>query len=702
MTASSIHEKGFRQLLDAIGVAMLVIDERSNVVALNPEAERLFGWSEAEMLDQPLNRVIPRRYQKMIEWHLKTGGEPPHVPPEAVKVSLFAQRRDGTEFPVEFSRSLLGSGGDALNLATIRDLTKRRRAQENLFRKKEQAFVTLSSIADAIITTDLTGTVTYLNPMAERLTGWRISEAMGQPVNTILSLISEATRQSIESIPPRVLREDRTLDLADGVLLLRRDGTEVAIGDSAAPIRDRNGITKGVVIVFHDVTERRRVVRALSHEATHDSITGLINRQGFERRLARLLAEVAADGKEHALCYMDLDRFKLVNDVCGHEAGDTLLRMVGELLNDRLRSHDTIGRLGGDEFGILLEHCSLSKAEEIANSIQKSIEEFKYVWEGRDFTLGASIGVVPITASSGRVADAMRAVDNACYEAKEAGGNRVHLGPAVAPGVHPDVETRQIARLTRAVDEGRFQLYAQPIVPLAEQSPARPWCEILLRLPNKRGGVEAPASFLPQAERYQLLPAIDRWVIRQTVALLAEWRRKNQERELPLCSINLSVSSVHDPELIPTVRERLAEHRLPADTLGFEVNEAAALENVAQLVRFIAEARSINCEVGLDDFGNGLTSFAHLKALPVDYIKIGGHYVRGSVEDPVYGTVVSAVNQIGRIMGIATIAEEVENETILQTLQGIGVGYAQGHAVGPPVPLMDTEGNVNPHFGAIA
>jgi Amt family ammonium transporter len=296
----------------------------------------------------------------------------------------------------------------------------------------------------------------------------------------------------------------------------------------------------------------------------------------------------------------------------------------------------------------------------------------------------------------------MRAVDNACYEAKEAGGNRVHLGPAVAPGVHPDVETRQIARLTRAVDEGRFQLYAQPIVPLAEQSPARPWCEILLRLPNKRGGVEAPASFLPQAERYQLLPAIDRWVIRQTVALLAEWRRKNQERELPLCSINLSVSSVHDPELIPTVRERLAEHRLPADTLGFEVNEAAALENVAQLVRFIAEARSINCEVGLDDFGNGLTSFAHLKALPVDYIKIGGHYVRGSVEDPVYGTVVSAVNQIGRIMGIATIAEEVENETILQTLQGIGVGYAQGHAVGPPVPLMDTEGNVNPHFGAIA
>ncbi|HSM16617.1 MAG TPA: EAL domain-containing protein [Gemmatimonadales bacterium] len=688
-----LQEKGFRQLLDASADALLVVDLQGCMVAVNLEAQQLFGWTEAELLGEPLNRVIPPRFQQLTESQLLGDSETPGTPPKGGPVSLFARRRDGTEFPIEFTRSPLGPG--SLTLVTIRDLTKWRRAQDTLFRDKEQAFVTLASIADAIITTDMAGTITYLNPMAERLSGWRTTEALGQPLGTVLPLFSEATRQPIESIPARCLLAGRAVDLVDGVLLLRRDGTEVAIGDSAAPLRDRNGATTGVVLVFHDVTERRRAVRTLTHDATHDSLTGLISRQAFEQRLARVLSSSADGPAEHVLCYLDLDRFKLVNDSCGHEAGDDLLKRIASLLAGRLRSHDTIARLGGDEFGILLEHCSLAKAEEIAGNLLQAVATFRFVWGETSFSLGASIGVVPITAAtSGLTADVLRAADTACYAAKNAGGNRVHLGLEAAPGVQEQVETPRITRLARAVDENLFQLYAQAIVPLALQRPGRPRCEVLLCLPDERGGVETPDVFLPQAERYRLIPAIDRWVVRQTVALLGQWHRDHPECELPLCSINLSASSLHDADLITAVREYLTQHQLPPEALCFEIAEPAALGNFGQLVRLISEIRSAGLGVGLEDFGGGLTSFANLKALPVDYVKIGGHYVRGVVDDPVYGTLVSTVNQIGRIMGITTIADEVESETVLQQLRALGVDYAQGHAVAPPAPLVDAEGVV--------
>ncbi len=690
-----VQEKGFRELLDATPDAMVVVDPRGDIVALNREAERLFGWTEAELLGQPLNQLIPTRFQQVAEGQHVSNAEP-EIPPWGVPISLFVQRKDRSEFPVELNRSPLGPGNDALVLVTIRDLTKWRRAQETLFREKEQASVTLASIADAVITTDVAGTITYLNPTAERLTGWRTTEALGQPLATVLALISDSTRQPIESIPDRCLRAGRAVDLADGVLLLRRDGTEVPVGDSAAPLRDRNGATIGVVLVFHDVTERRRTASILSHEATHDALTGLVGRKEFERRVARVLAEVSAGGAEYALCYLDLDRFKIVNDTSGHEAGDNLLRAIGRLLSGRLRSQDTVGRLGGDEFGVLLEHCPLAKAEEIARGFQRAIEELRFVWGQQTFSLGVSIGVVPITAASGRTADVLRAADDSSYAAKDAGGNRVHVArPEAASGVEqPHVQSRRITRLTRAVEEGGFQLYAQAIVPLTAARLARPRCEILLRLPDERGGVETPDSFLPQAERHRLMPAIDRWVVRQTVALLGEWHRDHPECELPLCSINLSVSSLDDAELIHSVREYLAHHRLPPEALCFEIAEAAALGNFAQLVRLISELRATGCGVGLDDFGNGLTSFAHLKALSVDFVKIGGHYVRGVIADPVYGTLVSTVSEIGRIMGVTTIAEEVESETILQKLRALGVEYAQGHAVAPPAPLADAAGEV--------
>jgi diguanylate cyclase (GGDEF)-like protein/PAS domain S-box-containing protein len=694
VTTHPLKEEGFRQLLDAAPDAMAVVDPRGNVLVVNRKFEQLFGWGEAELLGEPLSRLFPARFRPAAEAQDVSARADPKVPVQDATVSLFGLRRDGREFPAEFSRSPVGERYEAPALVTIRDLSKWRLAQETLFREKEQAFVTLASIADAVITTDLAGRITYLNPTAERLTGWRTTEGLGQPLDSVLTLISEATRQAIESIPVRCLREGRAVDLADGVLMLRRDGTEVAVGDSAAPLRDRNGVTIGVVLVFHDVSEKRRTSRILSYEATHDALTGLVSRREFERRLTLAIAEAAPGAAEHALCYLDLDQFKLVNDVCGHEAGDDLLRTIAGLLVDRLRNCDTVGRLGGDEFGVLLDHCTLPKAQEIAAGLVEAIGTRDYVSEAKGFSVRASVGLVPVTAAAGRAADLLRVADDACFAAKDSGGDRVQVGRSeTAPGVQQPAESRRIARLLRAVEEGQFQLYAQPIARLADEGPARPRCEILLRLPDGHGGMESADLFLAQAERHRMIPAIDRWVVRQTIGLVAQWHRDHPECELPVCSINLSVSSLNDADLVPVVRELLAEHRLPPDALCFEITEAAALGSFAQLVRLISELREVGCGIGLDDFGSGLTSFAHLKALTVDFVKIGGHYVRGVVEDPVYGTLVTAVNEIGRIMGIATIADEVETEPILDRLRALGVGFAQGHIVGPPVPLVHAEGS---------
>ena len=434
MILNAAQPTEFRQLLDAAADAMLVMDARGNVVALNPEAERLFGWTEAELLGTPVDRVIAPPFQRATRSQQPATNGDSGISKSA-PISLFVRRKDGTEFPAEYNSSPLDSGEDSLVLVTIRDLTRWRRARDTHFREKEQASETLASIADAVVATDLTETITYLNPTAERLTGWRTSEALGQPLSTVLTLVFEATRQPVESVAAWCLHEGRAVDLAHGVLLLRRDGTEVAIEDSAAPLRDRNGATIGVVLVFRDVTESRRQTRRLSHEATHDSLTGLISRQEFEQRLARVL-ESASGMSPHALCYLDLDRFKVVNDTCGHEAGDHLLRTISGLLAGRLRSRDTVGRLGGDEFGILLEHCSLDKAQDIAGGLVSAIEDLRYLWGERSFSLGASIGVVPITASDGRAADVLRAADHACYAAKNAGGSRVHLAQESDGGDH--------------------------------------------------------------------------------------------------------------------------------------------------------------------------------------------------------------------------------------------------------------------------
>lgn len=674
---------------------MVILDWHGRVTALNPEAERFFGWTEESLIGEPMSRFIPARFQPLLASDLQPYGGGPALASTGAPVSCFARRRDGSEFPVELSRRPLGDAADAQSLVTLRDLTQWRRAQETRSRNNEQASATLESIGDSVITTDASGVITYLNPVAERLTGWTAEDARGQSLDTVLTLISEANRQPVANTAARCLEEGRSVDLENGVLLLRRDGTEVPIGDSAAPVRDVSGRTVGVVLVIQDESEKRRVGHRLSYEATHDALTGLINRREFERRLARVATDVAGAGSEHALLCVDLDRFKVINDTCGHDAGDALLRLLGPLLSGLLRKRDTLARLGGDEFGVLLENCPLVEAERIAENLRNGVEAFRFEWSGQTFSIGASIGLIRVTAEDGGVEAVLRAADVACYTAKEGGGNRVHLERDGRDSADMSrARARRVTRLARAVDEGQFQLYAQSIIPLQPDLPARHRLEVLLRLPGEGGRVQAAADFLPQAGRYNLMPLIDRWVVRETIALLGQWHREHPDAELPVCSINLSASALADDTLVPVLEQQLTRYGLPSETLCFEITESAALADFARTVRFLSAIRTTGCGMALEDFGSGVTSFTYLKALPVDFLKIGGHFVREVVKDPVYGSIVSAVDQIGRSMGIFTIAKQVGSARVLRKLKTLGVGYAQGHAVIPPVPLTDADGRV--------
>ncbi|MBS1241890.1 MAG: diguanylate cyclase/phosphodiesterase with sensor(s), partial [Gemmatimonadetes bacterium] len=390
-----------------------------------PEAERFFGWTESELLGEPLSRLITTRLTWLLDPDAAASGGSSAAGTRGGATSYTARRQDGSECPVELVRRPLGPDSDAQVLVTLRDLTRGPHAQASRTRNNEQARTILAAIGDAVITTDATGMVTYLNPVAERLTGWALRDGRGQSLDVVLPLIAEATRQPVANTTVRCLAEGRSIDLQDGVLLLRRDGTEVPIGDSAAPFRDRTGGTVGVVLVIQDESEKRRIGHRLSYEAAHDPLTGLINRREFERRLARVVSDLTVARSEHVVLCLDLDRFKVVNDTCGHEAGDTLLRDLCALLSRHMRKRDTLARLGGDEFAVLLENCPLVEAERIAESLRAVVEQFRFERDGHAFWLGVSIGLIPVTADSGGVPAVLQAADAACYEAKSRGGNRV-------------------------------------------------------------------------------------------------------------------------------------------------------------------------------------------------------------------------------------------------------------------------------------
>jgi len=565
-------------------------------------------------------------------------------------------------------------------------LTKVRQTANTLFRQKELAEVTLHSIGDAVITTDGAARVEYLNPVAEQLTGWTTQDAHGVPLSKVCVLIDGLTREPEPNPVERCLRECRVVGLASNVVLVGRDGKEYLIEDSAAPIRDREGNIVGAVMVFYDVTQMRHTPHLLSYHATHDALTGLVNRREFERRLADLLVRARNLGQEHAFCYIDLDQFKVINDTCGHAVGDKLLRQLTYLLQEGMRESDTLARLGGDEFGVLLENCPLDRALEIAESLRQVVKDFRFTWEGHPFDLGASIGLVLIDADSVSIEELMSEADAACYAAKEKGRNRVQVfRPGNLELARRHGEMQWVSRISHALEENRFVLYGQAITPLDGKLERH--CEILLRLLDEEGKLVPPLDFIPAAERYNLMSAIDRWVISNGLAIIGQHLREHLGQPGEVFCINLSGASLGEENLGHFISEQLALHQVPPHLICFEITETAAVANLDQAAALIKVLKAKGCRFALDDFGSGLSSFRYLKLLPVDYLKIDGAFVKDMVDDPVDYAMVQAINTVGHVMVIKTIAEYVENDAILGKLRELGVDYAQGYGIHKPCPM---------------
>lgn len=566
------------------------------------------------------------------------------------------------------------------------DITERKLYEEALFREKERAQITLRSIGDGVITADGAGNVEYINPVAEELTGWSVDDAAGKPIDDVFRSFHEETCEPLENPVSVSMRRNRSIKSVRPTLLIRRDGNELYIESTASPIRNGEGDANGGVLVFHDVSESRELNRRLSYHASHDILTGLVNRAEFENRLERALRSAKAKETSYALCYLDLDQFKIVNDSCGHQAGDALLGQLGALLKSKIRWRDTIARLGGDEFGILLESCNLDQAMAAAEQLRVAVSDLKFQWDERNFRVSTSIGVVPITYGNDDVAGLLSAADSACATAKEAGGNRIHTFKENDIEIQRRRREQQwAARINNALEDNRFELFRQMIQPLQETDGGSHY-ELLLRMRDEGGQVIKPGLFIEAAERFSLTPRIDRWVIKNAFRWLVS---EADEREcLALCSINLSGQSVGDDKFLPYVVEQFRRSGLDATKICFEITETAAIASYAQANRFINALRELGCKFALDDFGTGLSSFSYLKHFPVDFLKIDGSFVKEILHDPIDREMVRSINELGHLTGKQTIAEFAENEEIITMLTGMGIDYAQGYGVSEPKRII--------------
>jgi diguanylate cyclase (GGDEF)-like protein/PAS domain S-box-containing protein len=677
-------EARFRALFDNVVDGVYQVTPAGEIVSMNPALVRMLGYDDAKELGRQSVAhlfVEPKERERLVA-ELKTYGR-------VRNFEYRLRRRDGREIvAVENSRVVSDAHGRELYYeGTVTDITQRKAAERALFNEKERAQVTLQSIGDAVVTTDEVGNIEYLNPIAEQLTGWERRDAEGLPIGDVVRLSDESTGDDVENPVLRCLAEGRVVQLADNVVLTSRDGAAVAIQDSAAPIQDRNGVVVGAVMVFHDVSRERQLHRKLAYFASHDSLTGFINRREFEERLSAVLRAVQKDpARSSAVLYMDLDQFKVVNDTCGHAAGDLLLRQLAELLRARVPRNGVLARLGGDEFAVLLVDCSLADAGEIAEHVRAATAAFRFMWQNSAMQVGVSIGIVAVEAASDSVGSVMSSADVACYVAKDLGRNRIHVYEE-RDAAERHQEMQWVARINRALEDERFELFFQPIVPIDPNLNAWPHYELLLRMRDERGEIVMPSAFIPAAERYNLMPMLDGWVVRQTLETLVY--RGDSENDPYTLSINLSGTTLNDARFLDYLLEKLTAAAIPPAALCFEITETAAIANLAKVVAFMRALKARGCRFSLDDFGTGLSSLTYLKNLPVDYVKIDGHFVRNVMRDPADECVVEAIARMARAFNIQAIAERVESREVMKRLGELGVGFAQGFFVAVPQPISE-------------
>ncbi len=559
-------------------------------------------------------------------------------------------------------------------------------------REKEYANIVLASVREGVIITDRLGRITRINQAAQRLSQFSRRRAEHSFFSEVITLVDGVSRKPIENPVKQVLRRKERVRLEKRTTMINVSGALIAIDAVASPLHDKNNRVAGMVFVFKDVTASFEMTRQISFHEMQDTLTGLYNRSKFKERLEGLIKETQGTGRQHALCYCDLDKFKVINDTCGHLAGDQLLKQVATVLSGKVRQTDIAARLGGDEFGILLVDCPHVKANEVAGNLCKSVHEIRFAWNDKPFSVSVSIGVVGVDASNGNVEALVSAADGSCYLAKEKGGNRTHLH------FDDDKELLQrqgemhfISRITSAIENDSFRLYAQPIVPLVDgkQAAFPTWYEILIRMMEDGGKVISPVQFLPAAERYDMMPAIDRWVFSAFFSFFERQCAACRETSALHFDLNVSGTSLNDDSFLVFIKDLFSRYRVRPGNVCIEITETAAIQNLSQAMRFVDDLKALGCKFSLDDFGSGISSFKYLKHIPVDYLKIDGSFVKNMVDDPVDAAIVATINQIGHLMGIKTVAEFVENQAITDKLRAIGVDFAQGYFFGKPRPLEE-------------
>jgi diguanylate cyclase (GGDEF)-like protein/PAS domain S-box-containing protein len=669
-------ERRFRDLIDA-SVQGVFIHRAWTPLYSNQAFADMLGYAGRDevlalnTLEHHFPAYERARLRRFMEAHAKGDAVP-------LSCEFDAQRVDDSVITLEVVvRTLTWEGQPAIQ-ATVTDVTDRKRALMALSRYKQ----IISSTADLMAFVDQSCIYQAVNDAFLRAYDMVREDIVGKSMYDVHGEEVFETRLK-EALDRCLAGEEAHYQAWFDFPASGRRFMDVAF----YPYHDHMGKDSGVVVSWRDLTETHTLSEKLSYQASHDALTGLVNRREFEQRLRQLIDLARQEHTEHALCYLDLDQFKVINDTCGHVAGDELLRQLGMLLPEQVRKGDTLARLGGDEFGVLMERCSIMQATRVANALLDAIRNLQFHWEDKTFNIGVSIGVVPINETSQSITAVLSTADSACYAAKDGGRNQIHVFREDDTKVaERQGEMQWVARIQRALDDDRFELYAQPIASVHSSDSAPVHYEILLRMQDERGHIVLPGAFLSAVERYNLSARLDNWVIRHAF----EWLVTNSESldRLDLLSINLSGNSLSDGQLMGYIIERFKEGRIPPEKICMEITETAAITNLTSATRFIKMLKEWGCRFALDDFGSGLSSFAYLKNLPVDYLKIDGLFVKDILDDAIDYAMVKSINEIGHVMGKKTVAEFVDSESILGALRIIGVDYAQGYAVGKPRPIV--------------
>ncbi|MEM6513107.1 MAG: EAL domain-containing protein [Pseudomonadota bacterium] len=676
------RDRLFHAFAKTLPEIVLVHDEK--ILLANESAASLIGLEPAQLTGREVADLVKPAYRALFRKTMtkRLAGQ---NTPNRLEIQLINGNESGLWVEAQSSTIEFNSRPAILTIA--RDVSHRKSLEVSLSRSKRQAQYTLESIAEGVLTTDNEGRIDYMNLAAESRVGVKRDVAVGHRTAELFKLVDDVDRRSLGDPVERCLAIRRRVNMGRRAVMISNDGEqEHSVEITASPIRGPGKSISGTVVVVHDVSELRGLTRKMSYQATHDPLTGLINRREFERRLDEAMDSAHAEEAVHMLFYMDLDRFKAVNDSCGHLAGDNMLREVAALIKEQVRDSDFVGRLGGDEFGALLIGCPIDKARQIASDVCDAIAKYRFVWKDKIFNIGISIGLVEISHVSGTVQDVMSAADSACYVAKQQGKGRVHVYSAkdeVIARERGDIQW--LRELQDALHEDSFELAVQPIIAMSRDVNTGPAVEVLIRLPDGNGKTVKTSEFLKSAERYQLMPQIDRWVVSATLAALASGDIKLAGKRS--CSINLSGQTLADEAFLGFVVEGLDRTAVSPSSICFEVTEKAILNNVQHAQRFIEVLHGIGCDFSLDDFGSGLGSFSSLKHLPIDYLKIDGLYTRNLNTDEVNQEMVSAMIKLARTMQFRVVAEQVEHQEDFDWLRREGVDFMQGHFVESPATL---------------